>query len=260
MKTHKPRPAAILPAVVMLLFYPVHTRAAEPFIETFSTAMNGWTNTAGTVWRTNSGTARVSFPNTPLSELSTLTATGAAATAAYTGDYVAAGIRLFGFKFRADSVLPVTLETRLLSGTNGYFKALDSLVTTTGVWHQFLFSLEGKAVGGWAGSDDEIFDEVLSGVDRIEFTVAKPAGAAIYRIDDIVIDRLHAAAALTTGPGGAFSLSGDFLQTNVTYLIEATPELTGVWTTVQSLLATNRSMSISLTNAGPQLFWRLAIP
>ena len=237
-------------------------RAAAPYIETFSTGMNGWTNLSGSVWRTNSGSARVSISSSPAPANSTLTATGAQLTAAFTGDYAAAETRFIGFKFRADTVLPDTINFRLISGLNGYFRNdLALLVTETNVWYQFVFSLASKSASAWGGDDESLFETVLSNITRVDLYVQRPAfEVGVFRVDDIVLDRLPAATALASGSSSNMTLTGDFLQTNVTYLIEATPDLTGVWTVVQSVLATNRLMSISLTNNGSQLFWRLAIP
>lgn len=247
-------------------------RSASPYTETFASGMNGWTNSAGSVWRTNTGpasiwgtnnaTARVILPADLLTRSSTLTATGRLFTAAYTGNYSAAGISLIGFKISVENDLLQDLRLTVLSGTNGYFNSLASLVATTNTVYQFFFSLASKEAGAWSGSEDNLFSNVMQDVTRVDIFVrnATISRAATCRVDDIVVDGLQSVSSLVPSTNNQLLLAGTFLQSNVTYLVEATPELTGIWTAVQSVYATNRNQIITLTNNGPQLFWRLTIP
>ncbi|HMP75718.1 MAG TPA: hypothetical protein PKE12_05405 [Kiritimatiellia bacterium] len=260
-----PRISSRIGRLILALCAPVATaQAAEPFIETFSAGMNGWTNTAGQAWQVNSGSARTVFPGNFVPGDTTLAATGALQTAAFTGNYAAAGITLVGFKFQGVNDLPAGLTFRLFSGTNSFTRSLSAFVAATGVWYQFFFSLENKAAGVWVGGDESAFAAAMQDITRVDFAIANmnsPVGvASTFRIDDIVVDRLPAATSIAASGGTNLLITGDFLQSNVTYLVEATPELTGVWTAVQSVLATNRSQLITLTNDGNQLFWRIALP
>jgi fibronectin-binding autotransporter adhesin len=68
---------------------------------------------------------------------------------------------------------------------------------------------------------------------------------------------------VSIGPGSTpdtLTLSSTSFVVDATYYVEATEELTGTWTSIQTILATNQTMLIPVTNIGPKLFWRMAAP
>jgi hypothetical protein len=248
--------------VGILMAMPRQTLAASPWIETFSGSLGGWTNTGSPAWRSTNDYAQVTFSASPTPQTSTLIATGTLASAAFTGDYTAAGMTLLGFKFRAEQVLPSGLTLRWMRTTNGYFRNLQTAVLATGIWYQFHFSLQDKETGGWDGDPGDLFTQVLAGVDTVALAVTKPAtlAASSFRIDDVVIDRLPAATHVAALSATTTLLRWDYLQTNVSYQLEYAEAPTSDWAAVQSWLATNRQHDLSATGLPDWLFWRLRMP
>lgn len=247
---------------VLLMAVPRQTLAAGPWIETFSGSLGGWTNTGSPAWRSTNDYAQVTFSASPAPQTSTLIATGALASAAFTGDYAAAGMALLGFKFRAEQVLPSGLTVRWMRTTNGFFRNLQTDVLATGVWYQFYFSLKDKETGGWDGDPGDLFTQVLAGVDTVALAVTKPAtlAASSFRIDDVVIDRLPAATEMTALSATTALLRWEYLQTNASYQLDYAETTTSDWSTVQSWLATNRQHVLSATGLADQAFWKLRMP
>jgi len=246
----------------LLLAMPWQALAASPWIETFSGSLGGWTNTGSPAWRSTNDYAQVTFSASPTPQTSTLIATGALDSAAFAGDYAAAGMALLGFKFRAEQVLPSGLTVRWMRTTNGFFRNLQADVLATGVWYQFYFSLQSKETGGWDGDPGDLFTQVLAGVDTVALAVTKPAtlAASSFRIDDVVIDRLPAATQVTALSATTAMLRWEYLQTNASYQLDAAETATSDWSTVQSWPATNRQQDIIATGLTERTFWRLRMP
>ena len=246
-----------------LVLAAVDGRGASVRIESFDSALNGWTNAVGTTtWRATNGYAQLSLSASPAPASSALIATGLLGTASFTGDYRAAGIELIGFKFRAEQAAPSTLTLRLLGGTNGFFRNLQESVVATGVWYQFFVSLQGKTAGGWDGDPAEQFEAVLSNVTQVAVVVTKNSSmvATRYQVDDVVIDRLPAMTDAVRQSDGSTLVRADNLQTGVLYRVEQSPEVMGTWSVAGSLAATNREQTVSVTNTAQRLFWRLSFP
>lgn len=262
------RPAMIRRTSIRLLFLvaaawllPSGRVTAAPRIETFTAALNGWTNTAGTTaWRWTNQAAGITFAASPLPASSSLVFTGFPGITEFTGDFRAHGHEAIGFAFLAEQVLPTSLRLTLSRGTNAFFVFLHPGVTATGVWTRFLVPLEDKATGGWDGDEAALFESVLSAIDTVSITVVKPAtvAAARFRIDDLVVDRLHTLA--TPEPSTSLiHLPADNLQTGRTYRIEQGPD-PFAWTTAATFLATNRTQRITVTNTAGQTLYRIGLP
>ncbi len=234
---------------------------ANPRIETFTAGLNGWTNLPGsTVWRPTNQTAAVTFAASPLPASSSLVFTGFPDVTEFTGDYRALGHEAIGFAFRADNVLPTSLQLTLSSASTGYFVFVHPAVTATGIWYRFLIPLESKARGPWDGDDAALFDSVLSAIDTVSITVVKPAtvAAARFRVDDIVVDRLHTLS--TPEPAtNLVHLPAAHLQTGLTYHIELAIEPT-LWTNAAVFTATGRTDRITLTNPADRAMYRITLP
>jgi hypothetical protein len=251
----------VAPAMWAWLLVAFMVRAGT--IETFTAALNDWTNTPGsTVWRATNQFAEVAFAASLVPATSSLIVTGGISGSAFIGDYDAKGIEAIGFKFRAEQVLPSTLTIRLLSGTNGYFQNVQTRIAVTGVWYQFVFSLESRDAGSWDGDAPELFPIVRQQIDSIAISVTKPSTMVTsrFRIDDIFIDRMHTAGAVPSSSSAVPVITAEFLQTNLVYGIETAPSLGGPWTREQTINATNRTMTWLLTNTHPVAFGRIVQP
>lgn len=235
---------------------------AEARIETFTGSMNGWTNSGAPAWLAVSNRAQATFSASPSPQTSTLLTTGALFSAAFTGDYTAAGIALIGFKFRAEQVLPSVLTLRWTRESNGYFRNLQAEILSTGQWYQFHFLMTGKEAGGWDGDPESLFTNVLGGVDTLAIAVTKPAtvAASTFMVDDVFIDLLPAATLVTPRTGATIRVRWDHLLTNIAYDVETCTQLTGAWSTVGTLDATNRQQEVDLDSTDAGRFWRLSMP
>ena len=236
--------------------------AATAHVEAFTGSLNGWTNSGSPAWRATNDCAQVTFAASPAPQTSTLLATGAWASAAFTGNYAEAGLRLLGFRFRATQVLPSVLTVRWTSGTTGYFRNLQTELTATGTWHQFYFSLQDKTAGNWDGDPAELFTQVLSGVDALSITVTKPAtfAASDFQVDDVRLDHLHQASSLLPVSTTSAWMRWEFLQTNVAYELESAPDPAAGWSSVLTLPATNRQQEVVAPASDDRLLWRLRLP
>lgn len=236
--------------------------AATSHVESFTGSLNGWTNSGSPAWRATNDCAQVTFAASPAPQTSTLLATGAWASAAFTGNYAEAGLRLLGFRFRAVQVLPSVLTVRWTSGSTGYFRNVQTELTTTGTWHQFYFSLHDKAAGNWDGDPADLFTQVLSGVDTLSITVTKPStfAASEFQVDDVTLDHLHQASALLPASSTSAWMRWEFLQTNVAYELESAMGPDAGWSSVLTLPATNRQQEVVAPASGDRLLWRLRLP
>lgn len=234
--------------------------AASPRLETFDSGLNGWTNVAAPNWRGTNGYAQVIFPATPVPQISTLLATGALASSSFMGDYNTADIGLISFRIQALNVLPSGLTLRWMRGTNGYFRNLQNAVQATGLWYSIYCSLADKDTGGWSGDEADVFPFVLESVDSVSLSILTPAilSAATFRVDDIQIDHLHRGRSIQTTPG--LNLSWENLQSNLTYRLEQCSTVDQPWTPDTLVIATNRSISITMTNLPAYSAWRLVLP
>jgi hypothetical protein len=241
------------------------TSRGGPALESFTTALNGWTNPPSTTaWRWTNGAAQVVFAASPAPATATLTAGAVPASDAFLGDYAADGITLIGFSFRALNALPSTLTLRLLAGTNGIFQNLQATIPATGVWVRILLPLDTRIGGGWSGvADDEAFAAVLAAVDDCSILVTKPAtfSPVRYEIDDLFIEFHPELQATSPGAGDPLVWRATHLLSNAVYGLETATAVTGPWIRVESVLATNRTLSGVFTNTpGTTGFHRLATP
>jgi hypothetical protein len=241
------------------------TARGGPAHESFSTALNGWTNPPSTTaWRWTNGVAQAVFVASPVPATATLTAGELPASSAFLGDYTSDGIALIGFSFRALNTLPSTLTLRLLAGTNGIFQNLQAAVPATGVWVRLVLPLDTRTGSGWSGvADDAAFTAVLAAIDDCSLSVTKPATVVPVRfeIDDVFIDFRPELLASAPGPGDPLVWRATYLRTNAAYGIETATAVTGPWIRVESLIATNRTLAGIFTNtAAATGFHRLVAP
>lgn len=234
--------------------------AATPWRESFQSGLEGWTNTSAPAWRGTNGYAQVVFPALPAPQTATLLATGHLASAAFVGDYGSADLGLVGFRFQAVHVLPSGLTLRWMRGTNGYFRNLQHMVQATGVWYTLYCSLADKETGGWSGDASELFDHVLGAVDSVSLSILTPAtvSPATFRVDDILVDRLHRATYLP-GPHDPV-IRWEYLQSNSAYRLEQADQPDGTWILDRVVPATNHTTSVVVTNLMERAAWRLVLP
>lgn len=234
--------------------------AASPRLEAFDAGLNGWTNVAAPTWRGTNGYAQVTFSATPVPQISTLLATGALASSSFIGDYNAADIGLISFRIQALNVLPSGLTLRWMRGTNGYFQNLQNAIQATGLWYTLNCSLADKETGAWSGDEAAVFPFVLEAVDSVSLSILTPAilSTATFRVDDIQIDHLHRGRTIQTTNG--LDLLWENLQSNLTYRLEQCSTVDQSWLPNGLIMATNRSISISMTNFPVYAAWRLVLP
>ena len=241
--------------------------SAQITTEQFNAGAGGWQGSvaagAGS-WTFTGGAARVNFANTgfPVPFAGTLSNTPSASGGSFTGDFEAAGIELIGFNFFTATSLPSSVMLSIGGATSVYQRLFYP--AQTGVWQTFAASLQSAESGGWINPQGPPadFEGVLQNVKYVTIQVDRDANevARQYVIDDIFLDRLPAAGGLGVATGGLLSLRADYLRSNTTYQVQASPEVTGTWVLAQTLVATNRSQSIEVTHAADKLFWRLLMP
>lgn len=259
----------ILPLVMELVFLAsvMPAPSAQITTEQFSAGANGWQGSSayGTgSWVFTGGAARVNFSDTgfiSLPDVATLSNLTTGSGGSFTGNYDTAGVELIGFSFLSNTSMPASVGIVLGGPTTVYQRIYYP--TQTGVWHTFAASLKSVELGGWTNLQGPItdFDQVRQNVKYVNIRVERAgATARQYLIDNIFIDRLPAAGSLAASTGGLVSLRADYLRTNLSYQIQSSPEVTGTWSLAQTMVATNRSQSIEVTNSASRLFWRLVMP
>lgn len=235
-------------------------RAASPFTETFTTNLAGWTNGGTRLWSSSNNTAVVTLPVLigPI-ETAILKTTPLASGGAFTGDYVAVGISLMGFAFKAETYLPDRLQVQWKGDTNSVFLDAKSAILATGVWYYLAFSLASASEGGWvSGVGENTFVSMQTNVNSISVQVEGQslATTARYRLDDFFIDRGHLAGRLQPTTNGYGEVTWNYVRSNYTYRLEYADTLTGSWTTGAVVTATSTTLvsSVSLTNVPTRCF------
>ena len=230
-------------------------RAASVYTEGFGGGMSGWTNYDLYAWQATNGYAQVRFGGSglPLPSEVTLLASNNASGGAFSGNYLAAGIGVVGFRFMAVSALPTDLLFQWQRGTSYYSRLLTPGIASTGVWYQFVLSLAGKDEGGWSGSPASEFTNALAAVDqiRLNLKVTLSASPTFYRLDDFFTDRPPAAVAVANPDGPPASVTWTYLRTNLTYRVQVADAPANAWSNLVAFTATNRTQEVSVTNAPP---------
>lgn len=240
--------------------------SAQITTEQFNAGAGGWQGSSlGTgAWTFTGGAARVNFADTgfiALPDVGTLSNLPTASGGSFTGNYDAAGIELIGFRFFSATELPSSVRLELGGATSVYQKIFYPSVT--GVWQTLAASLQSVELGGWTNvfGPTTDFAAVRQNVKYVTIKVDR-AGATNrqHGIDDIFLDRLPAAGAVTASTGAYFSLRWDYLRTGQAYRVESSSEVTGTWVLAQTLTATNRNQGVEVTNSAPRTFFRLLGP
>ena len=256
------------PAVVcLLLAAPWSACSAGIGMETFSAGASGWNGSVtlgGGGWSFTGGVARVTFVDTtpvPIPDTGVLSNSPSASSGIFTGNYVAAGIGMIGFRVMAPTELPSGIVLRWGGSTSVYQRQF--FIAHTGVWVACAASLVDVDAGPWTvieGSADD-FDAARQDVRFVSVRLQRSGTTAhAYLIDDMVADALPAGGVPSVLANGSVSMRWDYLQTNVAYRLESTPDLDGVWTVEHIITATNRWMWVARTNTSHRLFWRLIQP
>jgi hypothetical protein len=165
-----PRLVAAMAAIAVLNAYEL---CASPIVfEGWDQTGNvsGWVNTMpdGAILVNNSDYLTISFAEVtvPLPNQDDIIRTGPGAAAGFTGDYVAAGIQLLTFEFRAQDYAPDSLALYFASTSRVWSLALSP--PTVSVWTSYSVSFDYAA--GWTGgpgADEADFMSDLTAVDWI---------------------------------------------------------------------------------------------
>lgn len=240
-------------------FAAVLAEAAALTTEPFAASLNGWTNNLdATQWAATNQAARVSFGPNILPQNAALESGPGASSGAFAGDRLAAGVEAIGFSFLAENVRPSVLKLELTGGTNIFFQDLRPRMTAAGTTNNFLVSLAARDAARWSGSPVSEFQNTLTNITRVAIRVTTSgAGAQAYRLDDLFLDLLPAAAALAATSGNTTAVTLANLRTGFAYRVQTAADSSAAWTNAAQLTATSRTETITLSNAPPLLFLRL---
>lgn len=257
----------LLRALLPWLLASAPVSAASYTTETFSAGAGGWQGSSelGTgSWTYTGGVAKLTFSDTgfvAIPDVGSLSNNGTASGGAFTGNYVAAGIEVMGFRFLSNTDMPSSVRLHLVGPTSEYRRIFYP--SQTGVWVTLAASLASAEAGGWdrIGGPNTDFLNVLQDVRRVSIKVDR-AGSTVrqYFMDEIFLGRRPAASAMAMGTQGLVAVQVDSLQSNVTYRVEAAPDVTGTWSSVYTFDAAPPSTWVELTNTADRQFWRVTLP
>jgi len=251
---------------VLAVIFPLSAQSARITNETFAGGANGWMGTTvfgSGQWSFTGGTARIKF-NTGFAfpDSATLSNSASASSGAFTGNYDQAGINLIGFSFLAPQIVPSGFVILEWGGSTSIYQK-GFTVSTTGVWHNFAMSLSDQAKGQWTTIQGSINDFTAARQSVSFVTIRVTLNGVMFHeflIDNIFLAGQPGISNYVFSGGSIFSMHMNELQSNLTYHVEAAPDVTGVWTFAQSFIATNRIQTVNITNSAPQQFWRTKIP
>lgn len=243
----------------MLALAALSASAASLGTESFSTGLNGWTNNIdATKWGASNQALRVAFGPNILPQNASLEGGPGASSGTFCGDYVAVGVEAVGFSFLAENVLPSVLKLEITGGTNIFFQDLRPRMTAVGVWNNFLISLADRDASRWAGASATEFANALTNISRVAIRITTSGSSAqAYRLDGIFLDRLPSATTLIVSSANTTLVTFANLRTSFAYRVQSATDLTATWTNIAQLIASNRSETITVTNAAPPIFLRL---
>ncbi len=240
--------------------------AAGRYSESFSAGasaapLSGLSLGIGT-WSFTGGVAQIVFSDSGYFAVPDL-ATLRPAAAAFTGDFVAAGVELIGFRYRAEHHAPSSLYLEISGGSSVFQRVLSP--PPVGVWAYYMVPLTDAAGGGWTAKRGNIqdFAAALRDVKSVEMKVRRSGVATqAHTIDDLFVDGLPEAAGGTGAPGaGTMTVGWDALQSGMPYVLQASESLTGSWSDVGPVVPTNRLHHVEISVSGPGLqFFRLRAP
>jgi len=214
--------------------------AASPFEENFNTGSSGWTGLNQSLQHDASGHVFIQFPELPIAvpETAAIQALAGASGGAFTGNYVTANARLMGLDFIAMDSMPSEVLLRW-SGTNGkaYFVSLGAMLSSTGVWHRFVFSLHDKSTGNWVGDPAGDFEDTLSQVDKVEISILRgDETLQRYGVDNFFTASLPEVDSIQQD-SGTIRLHWIFLRVGTEYTLESADDAGGSYTPVSSFTA-----------------------
>jgi hypothetical protein len=225
----------------LILSLPLATAwAASPFEEGFDTDTSGWTGLNQNLQHDASGYVFIQFPELPVAvpESAAIQALSGASGGAFTGNYVTANARLMGLDFIALDSMPSEVLLRW-TGTNGkaYFVSLVAMLSSTGVWHRFVFSLHDKNTGNWVGDPAEDFEDTLSQVDKVEISILRgDETLQRYGVDNFFTAALPEVDSIQQD-NGTIRLHWIFLRVGTEYTLESANDAGGTYTPVSSFTA-----------------------
>ncbi len=255
----------VLGGVVLAVCLATGGHAAERYTESFagsSAAPASSLSLGAGSWSFTGGVANAKFANSlpmAIPDIATLRP----ANAAFTGDYVSAGIGALGFKFRSAVALPSTVYVELKGGGAVYQRIIP--VTGVGVWESFMVSLASPEAGNWTVLEGraEDFREALGDVKSVEIKIHRSgATAREYAIDDLFVDGLPQATGGTAMEGQGLTVAWDAMQVGSPYTMQQSSSLYGPWKDAQTVTATSRLQMFSIPAGGSdsQAFFRLRGP
>jgi hypothetical protein len=226
---------------VLVLSLPLATAwAASPFEEGFDTDTSGWTGLNKNLQHDASGYVFIQFPDLPIAvpESAAIEALAGASGGAFTGNYASANARLMGLDFIALDSMPSEVLLRW-TGTNGkaYFISLGAMLSSTGVWHRFVFSLHDKDTGNWVGDPAEEFEGTLSQVDKVEISILRgDETLQRYGVDNFFTAPLPEVDSIQEN-SGTMHLHWIFLRVGTEYTLESADNPGGTYTAISSFTA-----------------------
>lgn len=182
---------------------------------------------------------------------------------AFVGDYASENMESMGFSVRVDkSPAPSSIALKWQGGGFTFERDVWALVTQTGVWYRFAFSLASKSAGGWSGGTEEQFQQALTNVTAIWIVAKPPFDPIDILVDDIFITSQPQATRFQATTNGYADITWSYVRSNYTYNLEySTNLLLSGWSTTAVVTANSTSLvsSILLTNA-PMSVYRLFLP
>ena len=195
-----------------------------------------------------------------------LVATGLSSTANFVGNYSDVEAFLLGFDFYAANFVPTNTNktyyrVNLISGTNYFQHRFDDRITSTGVWHRVRTSLMSPELGKWTQVNGG-FSSLITNVTRVEISIelTQVDSNEAYRVDNIFLDRLPAAVALSMVTSGV-DVTWLHMRTGDTYRFEAAKDLVqGDWEVVSNVTAIGGEQVLSHGATNAFQGYRVVIP
>lgn len=167
------------------------SEAAQINIEPFDAGENGWVPLDGAAfmgWVSGEmgayydGGLSGPFP-------ATLSASNAASSGRFVGNWITSRIDVIGFDLRADQTQQPTIELELRRGSDFVRKGITNISTNT---QRFAASVESLAAGGWGGNlaNEAAFTAMKTNIQTVKISLLPNAnGVQYYYIDNIFLSR-----------------------------------------------------------------------
>jgi hypothetical protein len=251
-------------AVIFLFAGSREQARSADITESFSNGVAGWQASVALgagYWQFNND-AVVTFVDTgflPIPDVGVLAAAPAGASGALTGDLLALGAEVIGFRVSLGSAPPAGVNIE---------------VTGLGTIYQSRFRPDtpGEHVVAASLLDDrswELVDgpatpwsDVVRAVDGVAVKIYRSGvSAQSFTVDDLFLARAPTAADLVTAADGSLQVGLQHLHAAGRYHLDTAASLTGTWIRAHSTQATGSVHWITLPGSdGPSLFWRIVGP